>query len=482
MVDGEAVEAAIRVRDANRDLLMSKANVTGTDIGFRYVAGEVTDTVAIRVFVSEKSDVDDADAVPAIVDGIPTDVIETAPLRLEADVRDERNPLVGGISVGPLKNDKAGTLGVVMQGADGTLYGLTNFHVLASVKDISVGETVTQPARGDHPWYRQFVRSFHWVGAVAKFQFGPVDPDDRTSFSTDAALFTLTREVLDSIEGIGRVHGSGSPVLGAKVIKCGRSTGVTHGVIEGIRGERPTGQNLGDLEIEGIGTEHMRPVLTVKSVKGGHDEFTDKGDSGCVYVDEETRLVVGLHMASAALGDTRYSVGTHMPDLERHFGVSVFVAPPSPPFTLSVPFRPVSGTTGDEWASDLIGLPYWRLTIGSHHRQSGWITSRPAPDQGHAVEIRGPYGMFTRTLYVCVSGAPDGMLEAESRRPGGLFELERQAWTTRGFKENFVPSDIAGHYWYRFVATGKVQTAGDAQFRVTSRHGPFRLWVGRRAD
>jgi hypothetical protein len=56
--------------------LLKLPGVTGVDVGYKVVAGKKTDVLAIRVYVAEKKDVSEEEAVPRQIGGAPTDVIE----------------------------------------------------------------------------------------------------------------------------------------------------------------------------------------------------------------------------------------------------------------------------------------------------------------------------------------------------------------------------------------------------------------------
>lgn len=56
--------------------LLKLPGVTGVDVGYKYVGGKKTNTLAIRVYVEEKKDVSEEDAVPKRIRDIPTDVIQ----------------------------------------------------------------------------------------------------------------------------------------------------------------------------------------------------------------------------------------------------------------------------------------------------------------------------------------------------------------------------------------------------------------------
>jgi hypothetical protein len=61
--------------EAERELL-KRPGVTGVDVGYKYIGGKETGTLAIRVFVEAKKDVQGHDAIPREIRGVPTDVIE----------------------------------------------------------------------------------------------------------------------------------------------------------------------------------------------------------------------------------------------------------------------------------------------------------------------------------------------------------------------------------------------------------------------
>jgi hypothetical protein len=90
-------------------------------------------------------------AVPAEIDGIPTDVITIhQPAHGTVDARSTRSAmfdtLVGGIAVGNAGINAYGTLGMtLLANSDDRLVGLTNEHVLVFDADGKVGDSVEQP-------------------------------------------------------------------------------------------------------------------------------------------------------------------------------------------------------------------------------------------------------------------------------------------------------------------------------------------------
>ncbi len=65
-----------RVKKESEGELLELPGVSGVDIGHKIVAGKETDLLAIRVYVEEKRDVPQEEAIPEEIQGVPTDVIE----------------------------------------------------------------------------------------------------------------------------------------------------------------------------------------------------------------------------------------------------------------------------------------------------------------------------------------------------------------------------------------------------------------------
>jgi hypothetical protein len=65
-----------RIKDEAERELLKRPGVTGVDVGPKYVGGKETDTLAIRVYVEKKKEVQGTNAIPKEIQGVPTDVIE----------------------------------------------------------------------------------------------------------------------------------------------------------------------------------------------------------------------------------------------------------------------------------------------------------------------------------------------------------------------------------------------------------------------
>ena len=71
--------------------LLRLPGVTVVDIGYKYVNGKKTDALAIRIYVKKKRDVSEKDAIPKVIKGVPTDVLERGPFVLHSDYKENTN-------------------------------------------------------------------------------------------------------------------------------------------------------------------------------------------------------------------------------------------------------------------------------------------------------------------------------------------------------------------------------------------------------
>jgi endonuclease G len=302
----EDLLAALRrfIRTKGEDYLRDP-NVSSIGIGYKVTDGRQTPEVSVQFTVKEKHSAPEAlEAIKTTplpesitVDGVtvPTDVIErryepafrvvSEPAPADRKVRID--PIIPGASVGHVRVS-AGTIGgIVYDRADGTPYVLSNWHVLHGPTG-ALGDDVVQPGprddnRTDRNRLGRLVRSHLGIAgdcAVASIEDREFDP----------ALLDL--EVVP--EQLGK------PELGDTVVKSGRTTGVTHGVVRrtdtivkinygGTVGDR----NIGCFE---IGPDPDRPALAGEISRGG--------DSGALWMFTEAGrplpVVAGLHFGGEA--------------------------------------------------------------------------------------------------------------------------------------------------------------------------------------
>ncbi|MEP6482080.1 MAG: hypothetical protein ABJA94_08755 [Rhodoglobus sp.] len=120
-----------------------KPNVVGFGIGYKRVKGQRTSQLGFTVFVSRKLFVGGDHAVPAFVEGVPTDVVESGQFVPGANVGPFR-PIPGGVLISPIRG-AGGTLGCYLRcEAYGGVFMLSNNHVLARYGNVRAGSFVQQ--------------------------------------------------------------------------------------------------------------------------------------------------------------------------------------------------------------------------------------------------------------------------------------------------------------------------------------------------
>lgn len=192
-----------------------------------------------------------------------------------------QRPLLIGCSIAH-RRVTAGTLGAFVQrvGEPGTLYALSNNHVLANENNAKLGDAILQPGPLD--------------GGTASGRVGKLAAMVRLKKTRpnllDCALAELdTSDGIDPqrLRSIGRMAGvSADPVdEGQRVQKLGRTTGHTRG--------RITAFELDDVVVAyDIGNLSFDQQIEIEGE--GDSPFSDGGDSGSLIVDMQRRAVALL--------------------------------------------------------------------------------------------------------------------------------------------------------------------------------------------
>ncbi|KOX18923.1 endonuclease [Saccharothrix sp. NRRL B-16348] len=295
------------VRTKGADYLRDP-NVSSIGIGYKVADGKPTDEIAIQFTVRQKAEPEALGALGTAllpetieVDGVPvpTDVLQRdykvdfhVVEETVSDVRKTRvDPVVPGVSLGHVRVS-AGTLGcVVYDRVDGTPYVLSNWHVLHGPNG-AIGEDVVQPGvhddnRTDRNRLGRLVRSH--LGAAGDCAIATIE--DRG----------FEAEILDL--GV-HVDQLGEPELGDKVVKSGRTTGVTHGVVRRVDTlvKIDYGPGVGQRQ---IGCFEIGPDPAHPAADG---EISMGGDSGSAWMFKASngktgKTMAGLHFAGEA-GDS----------------------------------------------------------------------------------------------------------------------------------------------------------------------------------
>lgn len=196
-----------------------------------------------------------------------------------------------GSSVTAAPIPSAGTLGALVRLADGHLYGLTNNHVTGGCNHTEVGMYVLCPSAIDAVVGRPPPTAIGAHHSLTVIQSG--DPGQLRKQRLDAAIFRIPDEsVVTSWQGdmeYDTPTATTRPVAHMRVRKVGRTTGLTHGRINGeVKTPLVIPYKAQRLQAE----VHFEGLWTVVGSHG--DEFSTCGDSGSLVVTEDGKYAVGL--------------------------------------------------------------------------------------------------------------------------------------------------------------------------------------------
>lgn len=312
-----------QVINKNNKRLFSRANVCGVAMGKKMVRAAAADEeqpMSIVVLVKKKLPEDQLrrqDIIPKSIDGIPTDVIEVGEIRLLSGRTEKLKKVQPGCSIGHYKIT-AGTLGAIVKDAKtGEPLILSNNHVLANGSNgndgkAQIGDPILQPGPHDGGTRKDEIGTLYKFVPVYRDKMQPVcakaaaaeqltnafvrmlAPKYIVRFMrqtqrdnlVDAALAKpKDSERLDpNIIELGKINGVGEAEQGMKVIKSGRTTGVTKGEIKAVGATVQV--DMGD------GSE---AVFSDQIIATG---MSQGGDSGSIVLDEQNRAV-GLLFAGS---------------------------------------------------------------------------------------------------------------------------------------------------------------------------------------
>jgi hypothetical protein len=201
-------------------------------------------------------------------------------------------PICGGISISNALDNTFATLGgSVIDRETGQPMVLSNWHVLASLWSASQDLPIYQPGRWD---------GGNVTHEIACLAHGALEKN------IDAAVAALTgaRAVVNDQLGLGPVTGVATPQLGMRVIKSGRGTGITRGIITGLAGRQ--------MVPYGVATHMIRHIVHIAQTPEG-GPVSAPGDSGSWWLEESTRRAVALHFAGN--DDPEYALAIAMPEV-----------------------------------------------------------------------------------------------------------------------------------------------------------------------
>jgi hypothetical protein len=80
----DTLDKAKKIRKKHEKALMRKKGVVGCSVGYKVIGGKKTDQICIICYVTRKLPADqlsEADLIPPLIEGLPTDVIESGSMR-----------------------------------------------------------------------------------------------------------------------------------------------------------------------------------------------------------------------------------------------------------------------------------------------------------------------------------------------------------------------------------------------------------------
>jgi hypothetical protein len=343
----ESENLEIKNRAAER--LLGQPGVVAVGLGSKEVGDEPTGELAIKVFVKVKRaprDVPPEELIPPEIDGIPTDVIESGEIHLDADpsgavIEDEDTddtryrPLTGGGRIAREDSSQIGTMGCLLvdPGDLTKVYGLTNFHVMnaSDVPALAVGTSkVGQPTGSGSV-------TDCCSDLFGKFAGGAKDAD------RDEALVRLDpgTQWLAEILEIGVVSGKHAVTQAEatpqtyKVRKRGARTRLTGGVVRALNATTHQADNVVVVK------PNPNPNAGTKTVFFGYP-----GDSGSAVVNQASE-VVSLHYAH---DDSGNGYGYAIQHVLSRFGTVEHV-------TVDVAVGVVAGTVNTVPGSPMVATP-----------------------------------------------------------------------------------------------------------------------------
>jgi hypothetical protein len=319
------------------------SNVHATGVGIRVRNGQiVSDEFVIKVYVFDKQEL--GDMTPELTknnyNGVEVDV-EPLPIQLAlatrkkpaaarkassksrqsapakskpaADAssgtpqRDRRRPIVGGISISPLNESFVGTLGCFLRrvtAGSEQFFALSNNHVMADTNRLPIGTSIVQPGPEVAPTNPGDIFAALSAFIPIEFPTGRLTPVVNRFDAAIAVVSNLSLIGRQELFGISNYTPQlAAPVPGMRVIKSGRTTGVTTGVI--------TATGVNGVQIN-YGTRTSPKIATFNDtieIVGDNGPFSAPGDSGSVILERNSGRPVALLFAGDGQTTTACDLG-----------------------------------------------------------------------------------------------------------------------------------------------------------------------------
>jgi hypothetical protein len=375
----EALEHVKQVQERNAERLMAKEGVVGTAIGLNDNGRDVI------VIMLEKSGIP---GIPENIEDVPVEVEVTGKIYARQDPWQRfPRPVPIGVSTGH-PAITAGTISCRVKDSAGNVFALSNNHVYADENLAHIGDNVLQPGR-----YDGGINPTDAIGTLYDYQTITFWGFRNT---IDAAIAETTTNLLGNSTPAG---GYGKPssttvqaYVGQPVQKYGRTTMLTHGVVNAVNA------NVWVTYDSGIARFTKQIVITPGSFSGG-------GDSGSLIVTDNSNCnPVGLLFA----GSDTTTIANPIDLVLERFGVTVDDG-------TVVNQAPVANAGADQTVNDPEGDGETVILDGSgSYDPDGTIASYEWKEgtnvlgTGVSIEVNFAVGVHTVTLTVTDNGGLEG--------------------------------------------------------------------------
>lgn len=209
-------------------------------------------------------------------------------------LQSRRRPLCIGVSIGH-PDVTAGTLACfVRRPGDAELGLLSNNHVIADENNAEIGDPILQPGKADNGKKKDAVAT---LAAFTKIKKTKPNLADCAWATINPNIEVDTRKV----KGAGKLSTPvpRDPEIDMEVLKLGRTTGLTRGVITAIAVDQlMVGFEFGPAQFDG-----QVEIQTIED-----NPFSQGGDSGSMIMSQDNEPVALLFAGSDSGGDTGYGI------------------------------------------------------------------------------------------------------------------------------------------------------------------------------
>lgn len=305
-----------KVLTKNRKKLLKK-NIEAVGIGYKVKNGKQTCELSIICSVRKKLSIEKIikkNLIPREIKGVKTDVIEVGIIKALHTTR--HRPAPGGVSIAHI-DVTAGTLGCVVK-RENIRYILSNSHVLALSGDAKIGDVIVQPGPHDSGKFPEdhiadltdfvpinfsgvpsecpvsgvftmVINGILWI-CRSKTRLQSVIQTEGNLVDAAIAQSLNDEDISGEIMEIGKITGAKSAILGMKIQKSGRTTGLTQGEITQV--DVSVNVQYGEGKIAQFDDQLMAGAMSAGGDSGSAVLTENNEICGLLFAGSETTTVI----------------------------------------------------------------------------------------------------------------------------------------------------------------------------------------------